>query len=87
MSDPEPQSDEKLVPIKEVARGGPKRIQSHEPFETEINPASWVKLEKKGIFYPNHKGYQIWELFMIFVLIFSCVLTPYEIAFGANAEG
>ena len=24
---------------------------------------------------------------MIFVLIFSCVLTPYEIAFGSNSEG
>jgi len=29
----------------------------------------------------------MWELFMIFVLIFSCLLTPYEIAFGINSKG
>ena len=44
-------------------------------------------MEKKHIIYPNNKLYQYWELFMIFILIGSCFLIPYEIAFPNNNEG
>ena len=48
---------------------------------------SYVETEKKYIIYPNNHYYQFWDLFMIFILVCSCFLIPYEIAFPDNKDG
>ena len=34
------------------------------------------------LIYPDNKIFQGWEMFMTFILLTSCVLTPIEIAFS-----
>ena len=42
------------------------------------------KNEKACLIYPENKYKGIWDLFMTFVLLFTCILTPYTIAFVAD---
>lgn len=39
------------------------------------------------LFYPEHKGKVLWDLFMTVILLTSCVLTPLDIAFDEGSDG
>lgn len=41
---------------------------------------------KDCIIYPENRTKQAWELFMIVILLISCLITPVEIAFAKSAN-
>lgn len=38
---------------------------------------------KKTVFYPDNDKKEAWDLFMAIILVLTCILTPYNIAFNA----
>ena len=47
----------------------------------------YVKTRKRWVIYPNNKIYYLWDLIMTVVLITSCFMTPYQIAFPNHETG
>ena len=47
----------------------------------------YVLYHKSYIIYPNNVNFQRWEVFVIIMLIISCFLTPFEIAFPNDDFG
>lgn len=39
-----------------------------------------------NLIYPDEKNKEAWDLFMTFILLITCVLTPYNIAFVPNED-
>ena len=40
------------------------------------------EVEKPYIIYPENKKKGVWDLFMTFILVLTCVMTPLSIAFN-----
>lgn len=44
------------------------------------------QLEKFGIIYPESKNKGMWDLFMTFILLLTCFVTPLDIAFSKSKD-
>ena len=61
-----------------------KYLSTQDP--AKIGRMSTTQNQKKCIIYPEgqYKGY--WDLFMTLILVITCILTPYNIAFYSGDE-
>ena len=51
--------------------------------QTRLDRMSHRKNKKEWLFYPEDDSKAIWDLFITFVLLASCLITPFNIAFGS----
>jgi hypothetical protein len=54
--------------------------------KVKLNRMRFRQKKSDRLLYPEDQGKVYWDLFIALVLIISCILTPYSIAFDQNSR-